>query len=156
MKLAIGADHRGFALKEALKALLVEDGYEVEDVGAREADPSDDYPQYAYPVGMLVASGEAERGILVCGSGVGMAIAANKVAGIRAAEGFSLEHARAARADDDANVLTLGGMTTSLEDAHAMARVFLETEFSHAPRHERRLDEIVEIEHDERRESSHE
>lgn len=155
MKLAIGADHRGFKLKEELKAALAAQGHAVEDVGAKAVEPADDYPDYAYPVALLVSSKEAERGILACGSGVGMAIAANKVPGVRAVEGSSTAHVRAARRDDDVNVLALPADELSGDDARAIVNAFLEEPFSGSERSERRLDEIGEMEHDSRDEASH-
>ncbi len=155
MNIAIGADHRGFALKVELMAALAAEGHAVEDVGASAIDPADDYPDYAYPVALLVSSGEAERGILACGSGTGMAIAANKVAGIRAVEGSSEAHVRAARCDDDVNVLALSADELSPGDALAIARAFLAEPFKGGERYERRLDEIAEMEHDGRDEASH-
>lgn len=156
MRIAIAADHRGFALKEVLKPRLEAAGHELVDVGAREYDASDDYPDYAYPAAMLVSTGEAERAILVCGSGAGMAITANKVQGIRAVEGVSVDHVEAARRDDDVNALTLSADELSPEMAGDIADAFLAAEYDAAERHERRLDEIADIEHDEADRSSHE
>src|SRR5579884_3248223 len=118
MKIALGADHAGFILKEQLRAALERRGYEVIDFGARSPD-STDYPDYASSVGSAVASGDAERGILVCSTGVGMAIAANKLHGIRAALAVNQDEVRLTRAHNDANVLTIGARYTDFDHACA-------------------------------------
>lgn len=156
MKIVIGADHRGFALKEDLKMYLQALNYSVVDVGAKHLDPTDDYPDFAYPAAMLVATADAERGILICGSGAGVTIAANKVAGIRAVEAHSVEHIVTARNDDDANILALSADETDSDTAREIAEAFLNTPFSGDERHQRRLDEIAEIEEDEDKEPMHE
>lgn len=156
MRIAVGADHRGFSLKEALKARLAILGYEVTDVGAHAPEPADDYPDYAYPAALLVSSGEAERAVLACGSGAGMAITANKVAGIRAVEGSTEAHVRAARRDDDVNVLALSSDELSAETAAAILDAFLAEPYDATERHERRLDAIADIEHGDELHSSHE
>src|SRR5262245_56250081 len=107
MKIAIAADHAGFALKEKLRQRLAGSGHEVVDVGT-ENDQSCDYPDFAQPVARNVAQGRADRGILVCSTGIGMAMAANKVAGVRAAPAQSEDEVRLTREHNDANVLTLG------------------------------------------------
>jgi ribose 5-phosphate isomerase B len=156
MRIAFGADHRGFALKEELKVALAATGHEIVDVGASELDTSDDYPDYAYPAAMLVSTGEAERAVLVCGSGTGMAIVANKVPGIRAVEGSSADHVCAARRDDDVNVLALSADELTVSDAREIAAAFFEEPYAAGDRHDRRLDEIADIERDDRDISSHE
>lgn len=148
MKLAIGADHAGFPLKEALKVALEEMGYQVTDVGTDTAE-STDYPDFARAVAEKVRRGEAERGILVCLTGTGMAMAANKVPGIRAALGVTPEWVRLSRAHNDANVLTLSAKFTDPAAATELARVFLHTEFE-GGRHQRRLAKIAELERDAR------
>src|SRR5437764_12883762 len=107
MKIAIGADHAGFSLKEKLRQKLAEDGYEVVDFGTGNLD-SCDYPDFAQSVGRDVAQGRCDRGILVCGTGIGMAIAANKISGVRAAPAQYEEEVRLTREHNDANILTLG------------------------------------------------
>src|ERR1019366_163513 len=107
MKLYLGADHAGYELKNALREHLFHLGYEVEDLGAETLDTEDDYPRYAYAVAVKVLGGDDDRGILVCGSGQGMSIAANRVNGIRATLAWSDESAIASRRDDDSNVLVL-------------------------------------------------
>ena len=144
MRLAIGADHAGFALKEALKEALRHKGHDVVDFGASSPE-STDYPDYAASVAEAVRRGEAERGILICLTGTGMAMAANKVSGIRAALGVTPEWVRLSRAHNDANVLTLSAKFTDAATAEQLADVFLETSFE-GGRHERRLAKIAALE----------
>jgi ribose 5-phosphate isomerase B len=144
MKIAIGADHAGFPLKEGLLEVLKRDGHEVLDRGTYSAEPCD-YPDLAVAVAHDVASGRAERGILICATGVGMAIAANKVRGIRAALGTCPEEVELVRAHNDANVLTLGAKFTKAEDAEVMTNKFLTTEFA-GGRHARRVAKMSAIE----------
>jgi len=145
MKIAIGADHAGFALKEKLRARLVQEGHEVVDYGTNSAD-SCDYPDYAQAVGREVGAGRTDRGILVCSTGIGMAIAANKIDGVRAAPAQSEDEVRLTREHNDANVLTIGAKY--LDDAHAesLIDVFLNTEFT-GGRHARRVAKIAQLEH---------
>jgi ribose 5-phosphate isomerase B len=144
MKIAIGADHAGFLLKESLLEILRQGGHEVFDHGAYSAE-SCDYPDFAAAVARDVASGRADRGILVCFTGVGMSIAANKIHGIRAALGTCPEEVELVRAHNDANVLTFGAKFTKPEEAGAMVQKFLTTEFM-GGRHARRVDKISAIE----------
>jgi ribose 5-phosphate isomerase B len=144
MKVVIGADHAGFALKEILRDKLREKGHEVIDVGTTNTE-STDYPDYARKVAEHVASGKAERGVLVCMSGVGMSIAANKVWGVRAALGVDPEEVRLTRAHNDVNVLALGAKFISPEKAGELLDVFLNTGFE-GGRHARRLSKVTEIE----------
>ena len=144
MKIAIGADHAGFGLKNQLGDVLRQSGHEVCDFGTNSAESSD-YPDYASRVGRAVASGTVERGVLVCGSGVGMSIAANKVHGVRAALGVNLEEVRLARAHNDLNVLTLGSRFTDPAKARELVRTFLEVPFE-GGRHERRVAKITRME----------
>lgn len=137
MRIAIGADHAGFILKEHLRARLAEAGHELRDFGAQSAE-SVDYPDYAALVAGAVAGGSAERGILVCGSGIGMAIAANRVRGVRAAACIDLYSARLCRQHNDANVLALGSRIVAPPLAEALAEVFLTTTFE-GGRHARRV-----------------
>jgi ribose 5-phosphate isomerase B len=146
MRVAIGTDHAGFALKERLKHELSVLGHEVIDVGTYAADPPVDYPDFCFPVGEKVARGEVERGIVLGGSGIGESIAANKVPGIRAAVVTSEQTARLSRLHNDANVLALGGRTNPDHEAVAKwLRVWLETRFE-GGRHEPRLQKIREYE----------
>ena len=146
MKIYLGADHRGFKLKEQLKKFLVEKGYEVEDVGAFEYEENDDYPDFAYGAALKIAADPSGRGILLCGSGIGMDVVANKVKNIRATVAYSVESARHARANDDVNVITLAGDVLDLIPAQKIAEIFLTTPFSGEERHSRRLQKLAEIE----------
>ena len=140
MKISVGADHAGFALKEHIREVLAKAGHQVSDVGTHSTE-SVDYPEYAAAVGRAVANGTAERGILVCASGVGMSIAANKITGIRAALGTHPEEVAFTRHHNNANVLTLGARFTEAPLADELVRIFLETGFD-GGRHQRRVDEI--------------
>ncbi len=144
MKIAIAADHAGFALKEQLRHKLAEAGLDVADFGTSSAE-SCDYPDFAQAVAHEVAEGRSDRGILVCSTGIGMAIAANKVDGVRAAPVVSEDEVRLTREHNDANVLTLGAKY--LDEAHAMSLVgiFLETGFL-GGRHARRVAKIAQLE----------
>jgi len=144
VRIAIGSDHRGFALKEALKELLAELGHDWVDFGCQTEEPVD-YPDIARPLAEAVATGEYERGILICGSGVGMSIAANKVKGIRAALCENSFTARLARRHNDANVLCLGSWCIGQGLAEDIVRLFLSEDFE-GGRHARRLDKIRAIE----------
>jgi RpiB/LacA/LacB family sugar-phosphate isomerase len=141
LRVAIGTDHAGFALKERLKRELGALGHEVTDVGTFSTDPVD-YPDFCFPVAEMVAGGRAERGIVLGGSGIGEAIAANKVSGIRASVVTSEETARLTRLHNDSNVLALGGRTNPDHEAVAQwLRVWLETPFE-GGRHVARLEKI--------------
>lgn len=144
MKVALGADHAGFALKDVLKSTLDGLGVEHHDFGTESA-ASVDYPDFAQAVAEGVASGRFDRGVLVCGSGIGMAIAANKIPGIRAAVVGDEDNARLCRAHNDANVLTLGARTLTVDRARAIVGTFLNTSFE-GGRHARRVDKIHQLE----------
>jgi ribose 5-phosphate isomerase B len=144
MRIHIGSDHAGFALKERVKEHLVAEGHDVTDVGTHSED-SVDYPAYAVQVGRAVAKGESELGVLVCGSGLGMEIAANKVHGVRAVQVIDPEFARMARLHNNANVITLAGRYTDEATAFDIVDTFLTTPFE-GGRHERRVEGISEIE----------
>lgn len=144
MRIAIGSDHRGFEAKRRLVNVLTELGHAVADQGTLDAD-SVDYPDYAYAVGKLVSKGEADRGILVCGTSLGMCIAANKVRGIRAASCQDLITAEMSRRHNDANVICLSADLLGEELMAQMVRVWLETPFE-AGRHARRVEKIAQIE----------
>lgn len=144
MKIAVGSDHAGFELKEQVESMLVESGHDVTDVGT-DSDESTDYPLHAEAAAKLVASGEAERAVLVCGSGVGVSIAANKVGGVRAVNAHDPDEAEMSRRHNDANVLALAGRRLSTDDARAIVERFLATEFE-GGRHQRRVDQISDIE----------
>ncbi len=137
--IAIGADHGAFALKEIIKKYLADKGYKVKDFGTYSPE-SVDYPQYAAYVAQAVASGTAERGILLCGTGIGMSIAANKHRGIRAALVCDPLSARLTREHNDSNILCLGARIIGEELAKEIVNVWLSTEFSGDERHSRRID----------------
>ena len=142
MKVGIGADHGGFQMKEQLARRIAEEGHEVIDVGNMTFDRDDDYPDFAILLARAVAGGDLERGVLLCGSGVGVSVAANKVSGARAALCHDAYSARQGVADDDMNILCLGGRTTGIEVAWDCVRNFLSTRFSGAARHRRRLEKV--------------
>jgi ribose 5-phosphate isomerase B len=144
MKIALASDHAGYAEKEELKPLLHELGLEVEDYGT-VSEESVDYPDYARKVAEAVSRGEAEQGLLVCGSGTGMAIAANKVPGVRAAVAWNEEVARLARQHNDANVLAIGARVTPSEEIPKIVRAWFQSDFE-AGRHTARVEKIKEIE----------
>ena len=140
MKIAIGSDHAGFVLKEQLRDKLRAEGHEVLDLGTTSTE-STDYPDFAAAVGRSVRDGEVEKGVLVCSSGVGMSIAANKIKGVRAALGTNTDEVSYVRRHNDANILAIGQKYTEPALAEAMLDVFLTTEFE-GGRHQRRLDKI--------------
>lgn len=138
MKIAVAGDHGGFALKEKIAAYLEEAGYEVENLGTYSED-SVDYPEYGKKCAEAVISGQADRGIVVCGTGIGISIAANKVHGARCALCTSVHMAEMTRRHNDANMLALGGRTTEEGLALEIVKTWLETEFE-GGRHQRRVD----------------
>ena len=140
---ALGADHAGFPLKEDLKAWLIAEGYDVVDFGTQSAD-SVDYPDYAAAVGSAVTAGKADRGVLVCGTGIGMAMVANKVPGVRAAACSDAYTARMSREHNDANILALGARITGRDAAIEILETWLRAEFA-GGRHARRVEKIVEL-----------
>ena len=143
-RIVIGSDHAGFLVKEAIRKYLVAAGYAVDDRGT-SSEESVDYPDYGKAVGERVASKQADLGIAVCGSGIGISIAANKVPGVRAALAHDVMTARLAREHNDANVLALGGRVVTPEAALEMVQTFLTTAYL-GGRHQRRLDKITQIE----------
>ena len=145
MKIAVGADHAGFPLKEKVCEHLARYGHEVADFGTYSAE-SCDYPDYARLVSCAVAEGKAECGILVCFTGIGMAMAANKVAGIRAAPAQNEDEVRLTREHNDANILTLGAKYMDEQRAMDLIHIFLDTKFS-GGRHARRVAKITALEH---------
>ncbi|ASW44065.1 ribose 5-phosphate isomerase B [Clostridium isatidis] len=144
MKIALGSDHGGFELKETIKKFLLTEGYEIKDFGSNSTE-SCDYPDYALPVAEAVAKKEFDFGILVCGTGIGISIAANKVPGIRAALCSDTFSAHATREHNDANILTLGQRVVGEGLALDIVKTFLNTEFQ-GDRHQKRIDKITEIE----------
>ncbi len=149
MKLFVGADHRGFALKEKLKPWLISLGHDVTDCGNTAYDEADDYPDFSFAVADRVTAEAESRGILICGSAVGVTIAANKVKGARCSSGISVEEVKRGRQDDDLNILALSGDFIDEVRAKELISVFLTTPFTGDERHVRRLKKI------EDRESSH-
>ena len=147
-RVALGADHGGFSLKTELIPWLQGQGYEVLDKGAHTLDLADDYPDFSKAVAQTVASGEAQRGILVCGSGVGACIVANKIPGIRAGLCHDTYSARQGVEHDDMNVLCLGARVIGVELAKELITVFLMAKFSGEERHRRRLGKVLTIESD--------
>jgi ribose 5-phosphate isomerase B len=145
LRVAIGADHGGFLLKNELIERLREQ-YDIVDLGAHKLDPDDDYPDFAEAVANAVASGKAQRGILVCGSGVGACIAANKVPGVRACLCQDTYSARQGVEHDDMNLLCLGARVIGIELATELAFAFLNARFSKEARHRRRLNKVKNIE----------
>jgi ribose 5-phosphate isomerase B len=144
VRVHIGSDHAGYLLKEQVKAHLLAQGHDVTDAGP-DSEDSVDYPLYAGPVARAVAAKDADFGILVCGTGLGMEIAANKVHGVRAVQISDPEFAKLARMHNNANVLTLAGRYTTADAAAAIVDTFLATPFE-GGRHARRVDEIADIE----------
>jgi ribose 5-phosphate isomerase B len=141
-KIGIAADHGGFELKNLLHTFLKKNNYEVEDFGAFELDIHDDYPDFIVPLARAIADKKIERGIAVCGSGVGAAIAANKISGVRAALINDYFSAHQGVEDDDMNLLCLGGRVTGFAAAEEYVAAFLDASFSGAQRHKRRLRKI--------------
>ena len=145
MNIAIGADHAGFVLKQEIAETLRQAGHTVIDEGSDSAAATD-YPDYAAAVGRAVADGSADRGILVCDTGVGMAIAANKIHGVRAALAVNPDEVQLTRRHNDANVLALSAKYTDADTANQFVKLFLETAFESGGRHERRVNKIMQLE----------
>ncbi len=145
MKIALAGDHAGFALKEFLLDELKKEGHEVIDLGAHDTSPSD-YPDFARVLGAKVASAEVERGILVCGSGIGASVAANKIKGVRAGLAHDTYSGHQGVEHDDMNVLCLGSRVIGPAPALEIARAFLAARFTNEERHVRRLNKVLDIE----------
>lgn len=145
MKVYLTADHAGYELKNILYEHLHHQGHEVEDLGAHTLDPEDDYPKYAYAIVTKVLGDDDARGIMICGSGEGMAIAANRVHGIRAAVVWSEEGAKETRRDNDSNVLSLAARMLDTDTALAIADVWLKEPFSGEERHARRIKQLDQL-----------
>ena len=146
MKLGIAADHGGYELKESLKDYLTSLGHEVKDFGAYELVQTDDYPDLVIPLAKAVGAGEVERGIAVCGSGVGAAVVANKIKGVRAALINDHFSAHQGVEDDDLNLLCLGGRVSGVMVAREFVRSFLDAKFTGEERHKRRLQKVKDLE----------
>jgi len=148
MKIYIGADHGGYILKEEIKKWLTEWRYDFEDLGAKEFNPTDDYPDFAWPVATKVGSEFEAFGILVCRSGQGVCIVANKTKGSRAVVAWNEQSAYSARNDDDANILCLASDYTDVQNVKKIVETFLKTRFDNDERFVRRINKIKKIEND--------
>lgn len=147
MVIYFGSDHGGFALKESLKSFVIDQGFEVVDLGNDHYDKDDDYPDFASAVARKVMlGGESARGVVICKSGAGVDFTVNKFPGIRSVLGIVSDQIYDARHDDDVNVLSISSTFTNEEDAKKMLQVFVETSFSGEERHQRRLDKLSQIE----------
>lgn len=146
MKIGLAADHGGFPLKEYIRPILKSAGHEIVDFGANTLDSQDDYPDFVVPLAQAIVSKEVERGIAICGSGVGASIAANKVKGVRAALVHDHFSAHQGVEDDDMNLLCLGGRVVGNNVAQEIIQTFLEAKFTHAERHNRRLQKVLQLE----------
>lgn len=146
MKIGVAADHGGFELKETIKLFLKERGYEVTDFGAFQLDLADDYPDFVIPLARAVVEKQVDRGIAICGSGVGASVAANKIPGIRAALIHDHFSAHQGVEDDDMNLICLGGRVTAFAAAEELVMSFLNANYIGAERHERRLQKVKELE----------
>ncbi len=146
MRIGIAADHGGFALKEEVSASLRKAGHEIVDFGAYQLTPDDDYPDFIIPLARAVATKQVERGLALCGSGIGASVAANKVAGVRAGLVHDVFSAHQGVEDDDMNVFCLGGKVIGSALAQELINTFLKARFSNAARHRRRLKKVQALE----------
>ena len=146
LHVALAADHGGFSLKDELAAWLRDQGHQVENLGAHSLEPADDYPDFADAVAQAVASGRAQRGIIVCGSGVGASVVANKVRGVRAGLCHDTYAAHQGVEHDDMNVLCMGARIIGIELARELVTAFLNARFTGEERHQRRLGKLLAIE----------
>jgi len=146
MIIYLGADHRGFELKNQIKNWLQVAGHQIEDMGAQEHTLHDDYPDYAKSVALKVAENQGSRGVLICGSGAGVNIVANKIKDIRSVLGFNLEQVKAARNDDNVNIISLASDYTLPDDAKILIDAFLSTAYDPTDNHARRIDKIRNLE----------
>jgi len=150
MRIGIATDHGGFGLKEELHDRIRAAGHEVVDFGAHSLDPDDDYPDFVVPLGQAVVAGKVDRGVAICGSGVGASVCANKVNGVRACLIHDHFSAKQGVEDDHMNILCMGGRTVGPEVAWDLVQTFLAAQFSQAPRHLRRLGKVASLESGER------
>ena len=148
MRISVAADHNGYELKNEITEILKRDGHDVIDMGPHDLDPLDDYPDYAKPLAESVSSGETERGIMGCGSGVGASVAANKVKGVRAAVCHDIYSAHQGVEHDDMNVLCLGSRIVGTEVVRELVSAFISAEYTNEERHARRLTKVIEMEND--------
>jgi len=146
MRIGIATDHGGFGLKEELVGRMSSAGHEVVDFGAHNLNPDDDYPDYVVPLAQAVVAGDVDRGVAICGSGVGASVCANKVKGVRACLIHDHFSAKQGVEDDHMNILCMGGRTVGPEVAWDLVQTFLAAQFSHAPRHLRRLSKVATVE----------
>ena len=146
MQIAIGADHAGFALKEQLKPWLESAGHQIIDLGAHDMDPEDDYPDFAAAVARAIQAGQAQRGIICCGSGVGASITANKIAGVRAGLCHDTYSSHQGVEHDDMNVICLGARIIGLDLSKEIVTSFIGASFMPEPRFQRRLDKLIQVE----------
>ena len=146
MRISVAADHNGYELKNEITEILKRDGHDVIDMGPHDLDPLDDYPDYAKPLAESVSSGETERGIMICGSGVGASVAANKVKGVRAAVCHDIYSAHQGVEHDDMNVLCLGSRIVGAEVVQELVSAFISAEYTNEERHARRLNKVIEME----------
>ncbi len=146
MKVGFATDHGGYILKEPILKALREDGHEIEDFGAFTLDPGDDYPDFVIPLARAVAQGQVERGIAICGSGVGASFTANKIRGVRSALIHDTYSAHQGVEDDNMNLLCLGGRVVAFAMAWEIIRTYLEAHYERAERFERRLAKVTAVE----------
>ena len=146
MRIGIAADHGGFGVKEELVARIRAAGHEVVDFGAHSLNPDDDYPDYVVPLGQAVVAGKVDRGVAICGSGVGASVCANKVNGVRACLIHDHFSAKQGVEDDHMNILCMGGRTVGPEVAWDLVQTYLAAEYSSAPRHLRRFGKVAALE----------
>ena len=148
MRISVAADHNGYELKNEISEILKREGHDVIDIGPHSLDPLDDYPDFAKPLAKSVSSGETDRGIMVCGSGVGASVAANKVKGVRAAVCHDIYSAHQGVEHDDMNVLCLGSRIVGTEVVREFVSAFITAEYTNEERHARRLNKVIEMEND--------
>ena len=148
MRISVAADHNGYELKNEITEILKRDGHDVIDIGPHSLDPLDDYPDFAKPLAKSVSSGETDRGIMVCGSGVGASVAANKVKGVRAAVCHDIYSAHQGVEHDNMNILCLGSRIVGTEVVRELVSAFISAEYTNEERHARRLNKVIEMEND--------
>jgi ribose 5-phosphate isomerase B len=148
MRISVAADHNGYELKNEISEILKRAGHDVIDIGPHSLDPLDDYPDYAKPLAESVSSGETNRGIMVCGSGVGASVAANKIKGVRAAVCHDIYSAHQGVEHDNMNVLCLGSRIVGIEVVRELVSAFISAEYTNEERHARRLNKVIEMEND--------
>ncbi|MDE0744155.1 MAG: ribose 5-phosphate isomerase B [SAR202 cluster bacterium] len=148
MRISVAADHNGYELKNEISEILKRYGHDVIDIGPHSLDPLDDYPDFAKPLAKSVSSGETDRGIMVCGSGVGASVAANKVKGVRAAVCHDIYSAHQGVEHDNMNILCLGSRIVGTEVVRELVSAFISAEYTNEERHARRLNKVIEMEND--------